>query len=64
VNGVTYTYCASGNCTCDGSHSYAYDGEGRQANVDSGATASNVYDSNNRRVKKVAGGKSGNACDG
>jgi len=56
VNGVTYTYDASGNCTWDGAHSYAYDGEGRQVNVDSGATATSAYDSNNWRVKKVAGG--------
>jgi RHS repeat-associated protein len=56
VNGVSYTYDASGNCTWDGAHSYAYDGEGRQANVDSGVTASSAYDSNNWRVKKVAGG--------
>jgi RHS repeat-associated protein len=56
VNLVNYSYDASGNCTNDGAHSYAYDGEGRQANVDSGTTATNVYDSNNWRVKKVAGG--------
>jgi RHS repeat-associated protein len=56
VNGVTYTYDASGNVTWDGAHSYAYDGEGRQANVDAGATATNVYDSNNWRLKKVSGG--------
>jgi RHS repeat-associated protein len=56
VNGVTYSYDASGNCTGDGAHSYAYDGEGRQANVDSGATTSSAYDSANRRLKKIAGG--------
>ena len=56
VNGVTYTYDASGNCTNDGAHSYTYDGEDRQVSVDSGATSTSAYDSNNRRVKKVAGG--------
>jgi RHS repeat-associated protein len=56
VNGVTYSYDASGNCTGDGAHSYAYDGEGRQASVDSGATTSSAYDSANRRLKKIAGG--------
>src|SRR5262249_31985663 len=56
VNGINYTYDFSGNCTGDGLHTYAYDGEGRQASVDSGTTSSSAYDSNNWRVKKVAGG--------
>src|SRR5262249_28257794 len=56
VNGVTYSYDASGNCTSDGAHSYTYDGKGRQVSVDGGATSSSAYDSNNWRVKKVAGG--------
>jgi RHS Repeat. len=51
VNGVSYTYDASGKVTADGGHSYTYDGEGRLATVDSGATATNVYDGENRRVK-------------
>jgi len=56
VNGVPYTYDATGSCTWDGAHSYAYDGEGRQSNVDSGVTSSGAYDSANRRLKKIAGG--------
>jgi hypothetical protein len=56
VNFVNYSYDASGNCTADGGHSYQYDAEGRQVNVDSGATTSAGYDPGNRRVKKVAGG--------
>lgn len=57
VNGVTYTYDASGNCTADGAHSYQYDAEHRQANVDSGATSTAGYDPGNRRLKKVAAGQ-------
>jgi len=56
VNGFTYSYDQSGNCTSDGAHSYGYDGEGRQVNVDSGATSTSTFDSNNWRVKKVSGG--------
>lgn len=56
INGVTYSYDASGNCIWDGAHTYAYDGGGRQANVDSGSTSTSVYDASNWRVKKVAGG--------
>ena len=37
VNVVAYSYDASGNCTNDGAHSYAYDAEGRQVAVDGGA---------------------------
>jgi RHS repeat-associated protein len=56
LNGITYTYDASGNLISDGMHSYQYDAEGRLASVDNGITAANTYDSANRRVKKVAGG--------
>jgi RHS repeat-associated protein len=56
VNGVIYGYDAAGNCTADGAHNYGYDGEGRLANVDSGATASYGYDANNWRVKKQSAG--------
>ena len=42
--------------TNDGAHAYAYDGEGRQTSVDSGATATTVDDASNQRVKKVIGG--------
>lgn len=54
VNGVGYSYDNSGNLTYDGMHSYQYDGEGRIANVDTGA-ASYSYDNANRRVKKQQG---------
>jgi RHS repeat-associated protein len=56
VNAVSYSYDASGNLTNDGTHTYQYDGQGRQVSVDSGAAATSVYDANNWRVKKVAGG--------
>ncbi len=56
VNGVAYTYDASGDVTADGAHSYQYDAECRLATVDSGSAATNTYDSSNWRVKKVAGG--------
>jgi len=56
VNGVVYSYDASGNCINDGAHSYTYDGEGRQVAVDSGVTSTSVFDANNWRLKKVVGG--------
>jgi RHS repeat-associated protein len=56
VNGFTYSYDQSGNCTSDGAQSYGYDGEGRQVTVDSGATYTSTFDSNNWRLKKVNGG--------
>ena len=56
VNGVSYTYDASGNVTWDGGYNFAYDGESRQVSVNSGGTASYGYDNSGRRVKKVAGG--------
>lgn len=56
VNGINYSHDASGNMISDGAHSYSYDGEGRMASVDSGATASYTYDASNWRVKKVSAG--------
>jgi RHS repeat-associated protein len=55
VNGVSYSYDASGNLTTGGGHSYQYDAESRMVTVDVN-TASSIYDSANRRVKKTAGG--------
>jgi RHS repeat-associated protein len=57
VNGVNYSYDASGNVLSDGAHSYQYDCEGRLAKVDPGTAneADYFYDLNNRRVKKVTG---------
>jgi RHS repeat-associated protein len=40
----------------DGIHSYQYDAEGRLASVDSGSTASYVYDAGGTRVRRIVGG--------
>jgi len=56
VNGVGYGYDASGGVTGDGGHSYTYDAEGRLVSVDAGASATNTYDANNWRLKKVSAG--------
>ncbi len=45
-----YSYDIAGNLLNDGSHSYTYDAEGNVLTVDSGATATYVYDVMNRRV--------------
>jgi RHS repeat-associated protein len=55
VNGVNYSYDASGNNTNDGGHTNSYDAEGRLVSVDGGASTY-AYDSSNWRVKKVSGG--------
>jgi hypothetical protein len=54
--GPGYQYDAAGNVTYDAAHSYSYDAESRIVTVDSGNAGTYVYDSANRRVKKVAGG--------
>jgi RHS repeat-associated protein len=56
VGTANYFFDAAGNITNDGVHSYTYDSENRLVNVDGGSTASNSYDHQNRRVKKVSGG--------
>jgi RHS repeat-associated protein len=55
VDGVSYSYDASGNLTSDGTgRSYQYDAEGRMASaVISGVTTNYTYDASNRRVKKA-----------
>lgn len=44
-------YDAAGNLMNDTTHSYKYDAEGNLISVDSGATAVDVYDALNRRVR-------------
>jgi RHS repeat-associated protein len=51
-----YNYDAAGNMTQDASHSYTYDAENRVIQVDSGSTASYVYDPSGRRIRKNSGG--------
>ena len=50
------SYDAAGNVINDGTHSYAYDAEGRVATVDGGATATYVYDASGQRARKISGG--------
>jgi YD repeat-containing protein len=45
-----YTYDAAGNMTNDTVHSYEYDAEGNLLAVDTGSTATYVYDAFNRRI--------------
>ena len=55
---VGYQYDAAGNMTYDGTHHYIYDAENRIIQVDSGSTASYVYEANGRRVRKTLWGGS------
>jgi RHS repeat-associated protein len=48
-----FTYDAAGNMTNDGFHTYTYDGEGNITAVDSGSTATYVYNALNQRVRAV-----------
>jgi RHS repeat-associated protein len=50
-----YQYDAAGNMTYDGTHHYTYDAENRITQVDSGSTASYVYNENGKRVRKNTG---------
>jgi RHS repeat-associated protein len=50
------TYDAAGNITSDNVHYYSYDAGNRLINVDSGGTASYVYDAFGRRVNKTNAG--------
>jgi len=45
----------AGNMTHDASHSYTYDAENRLIKVDSGNTATYVYDALGRRARKTVG---------
>jgi RHS repeat-associated protein len=51
-----FQYDAAGNLTNDGTHSYTYDAENRISKVDGGATATYVYNADNKRVLKTVGG--------
>lgn len=52
INSYGYAYDAAGNLTSDGVHHYSYDGEGNLLAVDSGSTATYVYDAMNHRVRE------------
>jgi RHS repeat-associated protein len=52
-NGVTYD--AAGNIINDGVHSYTYDAEYRITKVDSGSTATYLYDAFGRRAQRIVG---------
>jgi RHS repeat-associated protein len=56
ISNSGYAYDASGDLTSDGVHTYQYDAEGRLISVDSGTTASYVYNALGERVEKDAGG--------
>jgi RHS repeat-associated protein len=53
TSGSGVSYDAAGNVTNDGVHSYTYDAENRIVAVDSGATASYVYNAEGLRVRKT-----------
>jgi RHS repeat-associated protein len=48
-----YGYDQAGNMISDGTHTYAYDGEGRLSKIDGGNTAAYVYDAGGQRVQKI-----------
>jgi RHS repeat-associated protein len=51
-----FSYDLAGDMIGDGIHSYQYDAEGRLASVDSGSTATYVYDAGGTRVRRIVGG--------
>lgn len=51
-----FTYDAAGNVYYDGAHHYTYDAENRLIQVDSGNTATYVYDAEGKRIRKTVGG--------
>jgi RHS repeat-associated protein len=58
VGGTSYTYDAAGNVTAIGTQSYVWNAAGqmKEAKVSGSTVGAYTYDSQNRRVKKVAGG--------
>jgi RHS repeat-associated protein len=56
VNGIAFSYDASGNVTGDGARAYTYDAKNRIVSVSGLSSESYSYDAGNRRVKKEAGG--------
>ena len=56
-----YSYDTPGNMLYDGVHHYLYDAENRLISVDSGATATYVYDASGRRVYRT--GYTSDTCD-
>jgi len=52
-NGTTLSYDASGNVTSDGLHSYTWNARNQLSAIDSGSTASFVYDPLGRRTTKT-----------
>ena len=52
---ANFQYDAAGNLTYDTVHHYAYDAENRLISVDSGATATYIYDAEGKRVQKTTG---------
>lgn len=55
-NGVSLTYDANGNLTGDGSNTYTWDARNHLTSINSGTTASFVYDAFGRRMKKTVSG--------
>ena len=51
-----YSYDAAGNLTAEPGRTYQYDAENRLVSINGGAGASYVYDTDGKRVQKVAGG--------
>ena len=52
---VNYSYDANGNISSDGTHTYTYDDTNRLTLVDSGSTATYLYNALGQRVEKTAG---------
>src|ERR1700733_15749059 len=51
-----YVHDAAGNMTGDNIHAYVFNAESQLTQVDSGSTATYLYDANGQRVRKTTGG--------